>query len=147
MPLVPPEDSLGYQIRLTYRAFDRAIASRMPDLGLKAGYWHYLRNLWLQDGITQKELGDAINVKPSTVVAMMASMESAGLITRKKHATDARKTCIYLTAKGRKLEEKLLPIAAELNELATVGIPKRDIDKCLSVLKKLNKRLLGHEVS
>ena len=145
MVSLPPEKSLGYQIRITHRAFDRLLAARLSEFGLKAGYWYYLRVLWLEEGVTQKELGDAINVKENTTVAMILGMEADGLVRRKRHETDGRKMCIYLTDKARKLEKILLPIAIDINAAATKGISKRDLDKCLSVLNQVHENLLAFD--
>jgi len=138
---IPPETSLGYQVRITHRAFDRLLSARLATCGLKSGYWYYLRVLWLQEGLTQKELGDAINVKENTTVAMILGMEKDGLVTRERDEMDRRKMCIYLTPKARKLEKELLPIALDINQTATKGISKRDLDKCLAVLRKVNENL------
>ena len=142
MVSLPPEKSLGYQIRILHRAIDRLLTARLAEHGLKAGYWYYLRVLWLEEGLTQKKLGDLINVKENTTVAMILGMEKDGLIVRKRDAQDCRKMCIQLTKKGRDLEEKLLPVAVEINEILGNGIPARDIDKCLSVLGHMHKNLL-----
>ena len=141
MASLPPKASLGYQVRIAHRAFDRLLAARLAPFGLKAGYWYYLRVLWLREGLTQKELGDAINVKENTTVAMILGMEKDGLLTRKRDEIDRRKMCVYLTPKGRDLEKKLMHLAPEINEAATKGISKRELEKCLMVLHHVSENL------
>jgi len=138
-----PEQSLGYQVRIAHRALDRLPAGKLARYGLKSGYWYYLRVLGMEEGLTQKELGDRINVKENTTVAMILGMEKDGLVRREKHKTDGRKMCIYLTKKARALEKKLLPVVFEINDAATRNISKRDIDKCLAVLSRVQENLLN----
>ena len=145
MTSFPPKKSLGYHVRVTHRAFDRLLTARLSPYGLKAGYWYYLRVLWIREGMTQKELGDAINVKENTTVAMILGMEADGLVTRTRHETDRRKMCVYLTDKGRALEKTLLPVALEINEVALKGVSNRDLEKCLSVLSQVHNNLLDIE--
>ncbi len=145
MSTLPSEDSLGYQVRMTYRALDRMLGVRLAEAGLKSGYWYYLRALWEQDGLTQKELSEAINVKETTTVTMIAGMEAAKLITRTRDEFDRRKLNVFLTKKGRNLERELTPLATDINTCAGKGIPKRDLDKCLSVLKKMRENVHSQE--
>lgn len=139
--LMPSAKSLGHQVRIVHRAFDRLLAARMAPFGIKSGYWYYLRVLWVQEGLTQRELGDAINVKENTTVAMIMAMEKDGLVTRKKHDTDRRKMCVFLTDKAKKLKATMHKIPAEVNEVVTEGISDRDIAKCLSVLDRVSKNI------
>lgn len=141
MASLHPGKSLGYQVRISHRAFDRVLASRLAKYGLKAGYWYYLRVLWLEEGLTQKELGDAINVKENTTVAMILGMETDGLVIRKRDEKDRRKMCIYLTPKARELKDKLLPMVMKINDVATEGVSKQDLETCLSVLNHVNENL------
>ena len=145
MSTLPSEESLGYQVRMTYRALDRMLGVHLAEVGLKSGYWYYLRVLWEQDGLTQKELSEATNVKETTTVTMIAGMEAAKLVTRCRDKLDRRKLNVFLTKKGRDLEQALTPLASEINACAGKGIPKRDLQKCLSVLKKMRENIHSQE--
>ena len=137
----PPKDSPGYQVRITHRAFDRMLAGRLAKFGLKSGYWYYLRVLWINEGLTQKELSDAINVKETTTVTMLKGMERDALVVRKRDDHDRRKICIFLTQKARKLEAALLPIGLEINDIALQSISSKDVKTCLKVLKQMRENL------
>lgn len=138
-----PSKSVGYQVRLAHRALDRLLSARLAEHGLKTGYWYYLRVLWSEEGLTQKQLSDLINVKENTTVAMILGMEKDGLVSRVRHATDRRKINVFLTEKGRGLQEKLLPLANEINQMAKQGIPSDDLNTCLKVLDRVQKNLMA----
>lgn len=138
-----PGKSIGYQVRLAHRALDRLLSARLAQHGLKTGYWYYLRVLWSEEGLTQKQLSDLINVKENTTVAMILGMEKDGLVSRVRHATDRRKINVFLTEKGRGLQDELLPLANEINQLAKQGIPPKDLKTCLKVLDLVQKNLMS----
>ncbi|WP_430871709.1 MarR family winged helix-turn-helix transcriptional regulator, partial [Escherichia coli] len=64
-----------------------------------------LARLWSSDGITQMQLCEHLKCEPPTVTNMVKSLELNGFIYRKRDEQDARVMRIYLTDKGKKLEE------------------------------------------
>lgn len=137
---LPPHRSLGYQVRRTHRMFDRLLNARLSRHDLNSGFWYYLRALWIEDGRTQRELSDATHVTENTTVAMINLMVRAGLVQRARDPIDGRKVRISLTPQGRKLES-LLPEGIEINTIAAAGIPRNEIETCLSVLARVAENL------
>lgn len=139
--VLPPERSLGYQVRRCHRMFDRTLSARLASHGLNSGFWYYLRALWMRDGMTQKELSDVTNVTENTTVTMINLMIEKGLVTRTRDISDRRKLRICLTAKGRKLQPELFHHAFEINDVAAAGIPLSQVETCLSVLARVSDNL------
>lgn len=136
-----PEDSLGYQVRRCHRRFDRLLNACLSRHDLKAGYWYYLRVLWLGDGVTQKYLSEMTNVTENTTVALINGMVRDGLVKRVRDLQDRRKQRIFLTERGRGLETELMHYARDINSVATVGIPDDDLAMCISVLTRMSQNL------
>ena len=136
-----PERSMGHQVRISHRAFDRLLTSFLAPHGLKSGYWYYLRALWQNDNVSQRELSQSINVTEATTVTMIAGMQKANLVKRQRDTIDKRKIIVSLTDEGKNLKTTLMPIAIGINSIATAGISKKDLDTCLSVLNKLNNNM------
>jgi MarR family transcriptional regulator, organic hydroperoxide resistance regulator len=139
--LLSPEKSLAFQIRRAHLAFDRLLTMRLSRHGIKTGFWHYLRALWIQDDVTQKHLSTITNVTEGTTVSLLNDMTERGLISRTRGTVDRRQMFVRLTPEGRALEEKLLPYALELNKVAVRGIPKADIEVANSVLLRMAANL------
>jgi MarR family transcriptional regulator for hemolysin len=51
-----PSNSIGYLTRIAFRAFSRALETRTAPYGVSSGQWRFLRVLWREDGLTQREL-------------------------------------------------------------------------------------------
>ena len=139
--VLPPQRSLGYQVRRCHRIFDRVLSAHLGPHDLNSGFWYYLRALWIQDGRTQKELSDVTNVAENTTVTMINLMIERGLVERAQDPVDRRKLRISLTARGRKLERELIAYAVGINAMATKGISRGEVEMCLSVLTRAAENL------
>jgi DNA-binding MarR family transcriptional regulator len=141
MTSLRPEDSLGFQVRpLSPRIRPGAQRHHGPR-GISSGFWYFLRALWQEDGATQKRLSRLNNVSEPTTVAALNGMARAGLVVRQRNPDDARKQNIFLTARGRALEARLMPQAIAINAAASAGVSQRDLQICLKVLKQMSENL------
>lgn len=140
-PSLPLDRSVGYQIRLTHRLIQRALQARIERHGVTLGMWYYLRVLWDDDGLTQRELSRRIGTMEPTTLSAIAAMEQEGLVRRERNAADRRKINIFLTEKGRDLETLLLPAGIDVVELATRAFSAREIDTLLGMLHAMQHEL------
>jgi DNA-binding MarR family transcriptional regulator len=65
------------------------------------GQQKVLNILASQDGLTQAELGEILDIKPSSVAELIKKLEKAALIERKADENDGRIKRVYLTKEGR----------------------------------------------
>ena len=127
-----PDDRLAHLIRDVARAQMRALQQRLTLHGVSFGHWTFLRILWIRDGLTQKELSDLAGVMEPTTFSAVKAMEQMGLIERRQLPGNRKNMHVYLTATGRALERKLVPLAEEVNHISVAGIP----DKTVALLRK-----------
>jgi DNA-binding MarR family transcriptional regulator len=135
------DSSIGYVLRDTYRGFSRALQSKISPHGVSIGQWYFLRVLWDEDGLTQRELSQRVGMMEPTTVTALNGMERRGYVKRVRNAKDRRKINIYLTDKGRALRAKLLPFVPEINRVATRGIADADLERMKSLLAAMKKNL------
>lgn len=113
------QQSLGYKIRYAYRAFVRALADELGPYRVTTGQWSALRVLWEEEGLSQVELAQRMMVEKASLTSVLKAMAAEGLITRIRNADDRRKVNIFLTASGRRLKNKILPLVGKINNRAT----------------------------
>ena len=89
-----PENSIGYLARVVFRSFSRLLERRTLTHDVSAGQWRFLRQLWREDGITQRELSERVGMREPTTVVALKGLEKAGFITRTKTAEERRQTFI-----------------------------------------------------
>jgi DNA-binding MarR family transcriptional regulator len=75
-----------------------------------------LLELWNEDGLTQRELLDRLEVEQATLANTLGRMERDGLIERRQHPKDRRATCNFLTAKGKSIEGPAMDAAREADQ-------------------------------
>src|SRR5487761_497782 len=121
----PAEQSGGHQVRWTHRALQRALEVRIRPYGITPGMWYFLRALWEEDGLSQRELSERAGTAEPTTGTALHAMERRGLLVRTQNKDDRRKSNIYLTKPARELRELLLPQARPPSapEAAGAGIP------------------------
>ncbi len=139
---LPFERSVGYQVRATNRAFQTRLRERVEPFGVSHGMWYFLRLLWQEDGLTQRELGRRIGLMDPTAFTALSAMERRGLVTRAKDPSDRRKIKVFLTAHGKALREEMLPLAHEINGEGLRGLARDEIATLLRLLKKIEANLM-----
>jgi DNA-binding MarR family transcriptional regulator len=142
---MPPGDmgqSLGYLSRLAFRRFARAMEKRTHGHGVGAGQWPFLRVLWAEDGLTQRELSQRVDMRAPTTAKALQTLERNGLIRRAPSRMDRRKIHIFLTADGRALKDVLMPYVDEVNALATQGIDSEDVERLRRLLAAVAANLV-----
>jgi MarR family transcriptional regulator, organic hydroperoxide resistance regulator len=137
----PPRLSSGYLVRDAHRAFQRLLERRIASYGVTRGQWYFLRVLWTNDGLSQRELSARVGMMEPTTVIALRSMEKAGLISRVRSESDRRKVRVLLTAKAQRLRNELLAVARGITDEAEAGIAPRDLAAFRRVITRMTDNL------
>ena len=122
-----PDDRMAHLVKDTSRAFLRSLQTRLARHEVQLGHWVFLRVLWQRDRLTQRELSiEAGVMEPTTFVALRA-MAALGYVTLERSAENRKNVYVALTPLGRGLEARLVPLAGEVNAVATAGLGEPDI--------------------
>jgi DNA-binding MarR family transcriptional regulator len=139
--ILPPSRSVGYLVRQTHRAFTRALQARIAPHGVSIGMWYFLRVLWQEDGISQRELSQRVGMMEPTTASALNNMERKGFVRRLRNRTDRRVVNVFLTERGRALRRELLPLAADVNSVAVRGLSVDELGRLRALLGKLQAGL------
>jgi DNA-binding MarR family transcriptional regulator len=123
----PLAGSVGFLVRDANRAFQRLLERRIAPYGVTRGQWYFLRVLWDEDGLSQRELSARVGMMEPTTVIALRSMEKVGLIRRARNAEDRRVTQVRLTPKAKRLRNRLLKLAREITEQGADGISRNEL--------------------
>jgi MarR family transcriptional regulator, organic hydroperoxide resistance regulator len=108
-------------------AFNRYLRQELAAHEVTFGQFQHLRNLWVENGLTQADLSRRIGIEMASSTAILDSLEAAGLITRIRNATDRRKINVFLTKSGAALEKPLMACAAMANRQARKGLTDAEV--------------------
>jgi DNA-binding MarR family transcriptional regulator len=137
----PTNESAGYLVRDAHRAYQRLLEKRIGRHGVTRGQWYFLRVLWDEDGLSQRELSARVGMMEPTTVIALRSMEKSGLIRRVRSADDRRKAQVWLTPKAKRLRDRMLRIARGITEDANSGIGRDELAVFRRVISRMTANL------
>ena len=136
-------ESLGFLVNRAGRAMGKMLREKFDAAGftIPIEHWVIVAHLWEKDGRQQQELADCIFKDKGTVARAINSLQKLGLVDRRDNEEDRRYNLIFLTKKGKKLQQKLIPILLEGLAEAGSGIDEDDLVTCKKVLRQIYNNL------
>ncbi len=123
----PPAIGLGMLLRAADSTFNRHLRDALANHDVTFGQFQHLRNLWVENGLTQAELSRRIGIEMASSTAILDSLEARRLITRMRNAADRRKINVFLTPAGAALKKPLMACAARVNKEARRGLADTEL--------------------
>lgn len=122
-------ERLAHLVRVLERQFRRALERKLDAYDVPFGQWIFLRILWEEEGLSQRELAKRSGLTTPTVHTAITKMEASGVIQKIVPKENVSRALVHLTERGRALRGVLEPLAISTNAAATAGIPQEDQDK------------------
>lgn len=101
------EKSLNYLFSEITNHFWINLEQSMREIGLHSGQIFVLISLWNDDGQTQIQIVNKLNLSPPTINKMIKSLENNGFVSSRRSKTDARKVKVFLSEKGKNVRLKV----------------------------------------
>jgi MarR family transcriptional regulator, organic hydroperoxide resistance regulator len=136
-----PENSAGYLVRDTHLLFAKALRTRLQLHQITPGQWYFLRTLWDEEGLSQRELSRRVGTTEPTTVSALRLLARNGMIERVRNPNDRRTINIFLTDKARDMKAELMPVAVEVNDIATGGLSDEEFAQLGHLLQKVRENL------
>lgn len=120
-------------LRLHKHQMMKALATR----GIHPGQAFCLRFVAERDGMSQRDLAEALHLAPPTVSRMLQSLEKSGAVERRPDADDQRVTRVYLTESGRRTAAEMQDVAASYVNATIGALPEDDRRELARLLEEL----------
>lgn len=141
-PSLKLDDFLPYLVnRVGAGLVERFSRDALVAHGLTIDMWRVLARLADADGQRQIDLTAATSIEASTVSRIVTRLVREGLVTRSRSITNSREVAVELSAKGRVLVKKLIPVALDLERAAAAGIAPADLARLKLTLRKVYRNL------
>jgi MarR family transcriptional regulator, organic hydroperoxide resistance regulator len=137
----PLAQSSGFLVRDANRAFQRLLEKRIAPYGIARGQWYFLRVLWSEDGLSQRELSARVGTMEPTTVIALRTMEKSGLIRRVRSDEDKRRAQVWLTPKAKRLRNELLVLARGITDAAEDGVARDELATFQRVIARMTANL------
>jgi DNA-binding MarR family transcriptional regulator len=128
-------ESATYLSSLLARGFSRSLLSRAAELGFSPGQFPVLIELWNEDGLTQREILDRLEIEQATLANTLARMERDGLIRREPHPRDKRAIRNFLTDRGRMIESDAVVAAEQADQALFKGFRRFEKELMLEYMR------------
>jgi DNA-binding MarR family transcriptional regulator len=120
---------------------DRQLAAALRPHALRVPEWRVLGALYSRRRLPMSTLADLAAVDPTTLSRTVERLVRAGLMVRLSDTTDLRVTRMALTAAGERKIVRILPLVAELNDMACAGLPEPMVGMVRWALREMRDNL------
>ena len=133
----PLDSYLPYLLNRAGSRIATSFSERVRPLGATLQMWRVLAALREKDGRRMGDLSETTSIEVSTLTRLVDTMEKKGLVDRRRDGDDARAVLLHVTPAGRRLTERLLPIAEHYEKAALAGFNAAEADKLRTALRRL----------
>lgn len=128
-------------MRDTHLLFAKALRNRLLPHQITPGQWYFLRTLWEEEGLSQRELSRRVGTTEPTTVSALRLLARNGMIERVRNHSDRRTINIFLTDKARAMKAELMPVALDVNKIAKKGLSDEEFATLRDLLRRLRENL------
>ena len=119
------------------------IDQRAKSRGSTRAQWIVLFRLREQEGLSQVDLADVLELQPISLVRLLDRLVEQGLLERRHDPRDRRANRLFLTASGRRLVDDLDSLRDAIASDVLRDIPTGAIETSLETLRDIKERIKG----
>jgi DNA-binding MarR family transcriptional regulator len=119
------------------------IEHRARGRGTTRAQWIVLYRLRHQEGLSQVDLADVLELQPISLVRLLDRLVEHGLLERRHDPRDRRANRLFLTASGRQLVDDLDSLRDSIANDVLQDAPAVAIETSLETLRAVKERLKG----
>lgn len=133
------DNQLCFALYSASLAMSKVYKPHLDALGLTYPQYLVMLVLWEQDGLTVSEIGERLYLDSGTLTPLLKRLESSGHVSRLRDVADERRVLIQLTAAGRRLKAKAVPVPACMLEAAQCSLA--ELGQLTREVRALRERL------
>lgn len=117
------------------------IDHRAKEKGTTRAQWIVLFRLRQQEGLSQVDLADVLELQPISLVRLLDRLVEHGLLERHHDPKDRRANRLFLTARGRELVDSLDSLRDAIATDVLADVPDEVIKTSLAALRDIKERI------
>lgn len=141
--MLPLDDYVPYLLNRAGARIAASFAEEVRPFGITLPMWRALAALTDRDGQTVGELSLRTSIEISTLSRVLDGLQRRKLIERKRAEADGRVVTLHLTAAGRTMTRRVIPIAERYERVAIAGLSPRDVETLKRLLRTLYANMDG----
>ena len=137
----PARPPIGLKLARTAKAVSGAFDDALAAAGGSLPIWLILISLKTQRLGNQRELAEAVGIQGATLTHHLNAMESAGLLTRRRHPDNRRIHIVELTESGDAMFHRLRTAAVTFDQRLRAGVTAGEIAALEQLLDSLHQNV------
>lgn len=133
------QNLVGYNLHQAEIASYRSFISIFSEYRLTPKQCSVLILIGVNPGISQSDIGTALNMDRATTMAVIDLLQNRQLLYRQPSTTDRRKHALNLSRKGAALLDELKKTALVHDKHITAGLTRKETAQLVSLLQKIRK--------
>jgi MarR family transcriptional regulator for hemolysin len=129
------------QLVETSRLLRNYIDHRAKTRGTTGAQWIVLFRLLEQEGLSQVDLADVLELQPISLVRLLDRLVEHGLVERRADPRDRRANRLFLTASGRQLADDLDSLRNAIATDVLQEVPTAALETSLKTLRDVKDRI------
>lgn len=114
---------------------------RAKSRGTTRAQWIVLFRLREQEGLSQVDLADVLELQPISLVRLLDRLVEHGLVERRSDPRDRRANRLFLTVAGRQLADDLDSLRDAIATDVLQGMPTATVETSLKALRDVKERI------
>jgi MarR family transcriptional regulator for hemolysin len=139
----PAHQPLGLHLTRISRTVSRAFDDTLAEAGGSLPVWLVLISLKSRQLASQRELAEAVGIQGATLTHHLDTMESAGLVTRRRDPANRRLHLVELTPAGDALFLRLRDAAMAFDKRLRAGFSESEVGQLEALLTRLRDNVSG----
>jgi len=131
------------QLSESSRLLRNYIDHRAKSRGSTRAQWIVLFRLRQQEGLSQVDLADVLELQPISLVRLLDRLVDHGLLERRTDPRDRRANRLFLTASGRQLVDDLDSLRDAIAADVLQDVPAAALATSLETLGNIKDRIKG----
>ncbi len=131
------QEDLAFLIAQVGSHSQSSFGKQVDPLGLRLAHVGVLKAIFRADGLTQRELGDALGMFPSNLVRLIDELEEKNLVRREKSTEDRRSYTLLLTEKGQGVALELITLTRAHQDRICTALAPAERQELTRLLQKI----------
>lgn len=139
------KEPVGKYISRLYRKCGCFISKELSQYGIGSGQMMFLLELYKQDGRSQEELAEILDIDKGTTARAIKKLEEEKFVIRERDEHDKRAYKIYLTDQSKELKGNIQGVLDQWNKILLSNVTEEEIEALVNILGKICTQLNVHE--
>ena len=135
--MIDIEKSIGFLLSKAYQRAFALFKEEFDRYDLTPPQFGLLAFLWQEDGLSQAELSSRSQIDRTTIGGVIDRLEKEGMVERRHHPEDRRAYQVFLTMKGKLMEDELSGVAERVLTKVVAPLTDKEHATLIHLLTKI----------